>query len=36
MKILESILIKDGQLDSIRIVKTIDKSLGTEFAKLVL
>lgn len=29
-------LIKDGQLDSIRIVKTIDKSLGTEFAKLVL
>lgn len=29
-------LIKDGELDSIRIVKTIDKTLGTEFAKLML
>lgn len=29
-------LIKDGELDSIRIVKTIDNTLGTEFAKLVL
>lgn len=29
-------LIKDGELDSIRIVKTIDSTLGTEFAKLVL
>lgn len=29
-------LIKEGELDSVRIIKTIDKTLDTEFAKLVL